>query len=765
MRGKVIKLFLLVIAGTFLAAGPAASAQQVELNVTTKEVTVTETKPPLEKQEVTVTEIAKDPASNAGEGEPRVSEEEVLKIIRGAFPEIARDENPEIHLVYEQYLGRNVWYIEARESMRYGPGIPPGYNAAVDADTGEILRIHWRNKPSGETKGVISRGEAQKIAEQFVRKLQPERYKHLQLQTGPAELYYSSAELNIAHFFNWARTENRIAVDGDGIRVAVDALSGQVNSYNYTWRPDIKLPARGAATVPAEELSGKIIKELGMALVYQVPYRNYTVDIPEAKLIYQVNGEMPAFNAYSGKALDYQGKEKEFKDILKYENTPGVSGVNNPPPSSGKRISMEKAKEEAAKFFRLLGTEGEVERSGSGSSGGPLGRQETWGFSISTNNSIRHYSHQQVDIDVITGRVISYHTDGSDYRDGSSNSSDISREEALEKAKAFIKLAAPEYSSHVAPEKAVQEWFLEKGPKIHHFHFYRIVNGIPFPQDGIYIEIGSDGKVLSYHCEWHRVTFPEPKALIPPEEAAKKWLELTPLKLTYFFPREGENQSNEAVLAYQWDYSGSTGIDANSGEPVNYEGQSVKQKTANGYQIENSWAAQYLEILAGSGLLPPRDRFSPTTPVKKRDAARIMTASMNHVYGFDGKPVKPFQDVNQDDPDFNAIQSGALLGMYEKGGNFNPDQNITRLTLAKWMVNAMGYGDVAKMKNTINSTFKDISDLSATDRNYIGIVQGLGMMQGDESGKFNPNDNVTWEELAAIVIKSAPVLRNKQVFW
>ncbi len=639
MIRKALYFSVVLLSGSLLMS-TAAAAEQTAAQMATKQVILTE----------------------AEKNGPKISEDEALKIIQSAFPEIIGDGKPQMNLDYDSYQGRNIWRINNDERMYYGPGMPAGYDASLDADTGDILNMIWRNsKTPGETKGIIQRQEAQKTAEQFVKKLQPGHYNHLQLQKGPAEYYNPQPNLNIVHNFSWLRVENGIIVDYDGVNVAVDALTGQIVNYNFNWRPDVKLPAVGTP-VPAKELNAKAINELGMALVYQVPYRNYSGTIPEAKLIYQPNTQGLMFNASTGKAVDNHGKEKEIKDISMFGDVPKVSGVNNPPDTPGQSITVEKAMSTAEEFFRTLGIEGEVKMNGGGSSGGPpFGNQELWSFTTVQKDSSSSYSYTQVSIDQTTGRVINYNEFGPNMQADASPPK-ISRKEALARANEFIKKMAPEYSPYLAPEKDQMDiMYINGNEQGYNFHFYRVVNGIPFPQDGIHMGISGDGKIKEYNCDWHKISFP-------------------------------------AV---------------------------------------------------------------PAGAVKKRDAARLITSAMNNYYGNDGRSDKQFQDINPGDPDFNAIQTGALLGVYDKGGNFNPEQPVTRLTLARWMVNALGYAEVAKINTNIISSYKDIASLSATDRNYIGLAQGLGIMQGDETGLFKPSDNVTWEELAAVVINSAPKIRNK----
>ncbi|AGL00395.1 YcdB/YcdC domain-containing protein [Desulfoscipio gibsoniae] len=750
MRRKALCFSVVLLFGSLLMS-TAAAAEQTASQIVIKEVTVTEA-------------IKLPPTSEEKKDSPRISEDEALKIIKSVFPEIIGESKPDMQLDFEPYQDRNIWRIHYYERMYHGPGMPAGYSVSLDADTGEILNMSWRNNTPAETKGIIQKQEAQKIAEQFVQKLQPERFKSMQLQKSPTEHYYPLPNLDIVHRFYWARVENGIKVDYDGIRVSVDALSGKVVSFNMNWQPEVKLPAIGTP-VPAKALTEKATNELGMALIYQVPYRNYAGKSPEAKLIYQLNTRELMFNATNGKAVDNQGKEKNIKDIRLFEDIPKISGVNNPPDSPGQRITVEKARSTAERFFRSLGIEGEVEMGGGGSSvGGPFGNQEFWSFEIAQKGSSRHYPGSQVGIDQTTGRVVNYYEYGPEMQ-AETGSPKISREEALAKADAFIKNVAPEYSPYLAPEKNQVDMYPMGHEQGYSFHFYRVVNGIPFPQDGIHIGISSDGKIRDYHCEWHKVSFPAVQNVIAPEEAASKWLELSSLQVNYFIPREGEKPGSQAILVYRPDNDGFSAIDALTGKPVTNDGQPVNKTSGNGYDYKQSWAAQYLEIVAGSGILPSPEQFSPTGAVKKRDVARLITATMGNYYDYNEKREQQFRDVNLEDPDFNAIQAGAIMGIYDKGGNFNPEQPVTRLTLARWMVNAMGYAEIAKINNNIASSYKDIASLSATDRNYIGLAQGLGIMRGDETGLFKPSDSVTWEELAAVAINSAPKMRNKNGTW
>ncbi|MFZ5631843.1 MAG: S-layer homology domain-containing protein [Bacillota bacterium] len=508
------------------------------------------------------------------------------------------------------------------------------------------------------------------------------------------------------------------------------------------------------------------MNETGMALIYHVPYGEYTGGTPRARLVYRINTRHPVIlDAVTGQSLDYQGQPVELKDAKQFEDIPAAGGEMNPPVPGKERIGATEAMEKAARFFRALGYEGEVERRGGGSGGGPLGREEYWSYGLKQKEGQDWYfEYISVGIEVFTGRIAHFHGRGP-YGERASipEGKAIAREEAVKIAREFIKKVEPELAGYLALEKTAP-WY--EGPPVHHIRFSRVANGVPFPLDGINMTVGHDGKIIDYNCQWHRVTFPPARAEISAGDAARTWLERSPLKLKYFFPRDENIRLQQPKLVYQPEYSGAQYIDAHTGEALGDDGRPLNQAAGNKYDFTGSWAVQQLQIMAGSGLLPPPEKFSPTAPVTRRDGIRLLMAAAGNRYGDgDERRAGPyFEDIKNDDPDYRTIQWAADMGIIEKGGQFRPGDNLTRTTLAAWLVNSMGYKNVASITNKIESPFNDIAELSRQDQNYIGLANGLGFMAGNGTQNFRPGAAVTWEELSAAVLKAAPKLRNRTMW-
>jgi hypothetical protein len=540
-------------------------------------------------------------------------------------------------------------------------------------------------------------------------------------------------------------------VGGDGLHIAVDALTGLVTSYTLLWLDDLKLPPTGAV-LPAGEVPARVAAKAGTALVYEV----FSDGAAPAQVrpVYQINSRYAYLvDARTGDFLNFQGEPVKECVLYAPEDYAHIGGEGNPP-APGAGIDPTRAREAAERFFRLLGCEGPVERSGGGVSTGPLGRRASWYYALRLEG--QDGPVPQVGVDSATREVVEFHDDAFRALRSDPGEKRLTRDEALAVARDFIQKVSPACAGHVALEKSPPEW--RRDEDTYSFRFFRVVNGIPFPMDGIEVDIASNGRVVGYRCEWHRVNFPRPQNVISPAEAARRWVANASYELKYHLPRTDDGRPcAEARLVYF--LKEAVAVDAVTGQVLGPDGRPLGSP-APGYDFRGSRAADYLQLLAESGLLPPPEKFAPSAPVARREAVRVLVAAARRYYGAEEVPAVPsFRDVAPGDADFGTVETAVALGIVPGGGSFGPDQPLDRKTLAAWLVNAAGYGEVAAIPNRITSPFADTAPLSGREQNYIGLAYGLGFMRGDETGRFRPDDPVTWEELAAAVIRALPLTR------
>ncbi|MEW6458419.1 MAG: YcdB/YcdC domain-containing protein [Bacillota bacterium] len=755
MRRKVKALVLAGVLGASAFVLAPAGAGGVEATVTRAMTSEPSMKP-------VAVALLPGPEQNENSA-TRLSATEALDILRVAFPHLP-DGEPRIHLDEDRHLGRTVWQIEAfRPHVSYRPGPSSGYYATVDADTGEILNFSlqpYSLMDPGEAKGVISHEEARRTAEKLARQLQPERFGQMKLSDDTRYRYYSPDFLDISYHFAWKRVHNGVDVDHDGLGITVDALTGRVLQYHYNWQPDIGFPRPGPV-VDAATLPEKIAAEVGMVPVYTVPGDGRPFAVPQLRLVYRLNSQYAhTVDARTGGLLDYLGRPLPPDRWKMYPDTSHIRGVANPPAPSGQPVSSATALEAAQRFLDVIGVSGKMERSGSGSSGGPLGRQEYWYYGVVSETGA---SLGSVGIDMYTGKVVSFDRGGRFEHQPAPVAEAVNREQALRQAWDLVRKVNPEYAGNVVATADGRYWTPDEDG--HSVRFTRVVNGIVFPTDGIDVILSAAGDLLEYRCEWHRLDFPAAGKIITPEEAVRKWMENAVYEPVYSLIRgaDGRPTTGEAQLIYRLNLIADS-VDAVTGAPVSFGG--IDRRTGNGYDFSGSWAAQPLQLLADSGLLPAPDQFAPAAPVTRRDAIRVLVAAAGPYYGGQDGPIQPsFPDVPAGDPHFGVIETAVTLNIVSKGAAFHPDRPVTRKELAAWLVNAVGYGEVTRISNQISTPFNDVSALLLRDRNYIGLANGLGFMHGDGAGTFRPADEVTWEELAAAVVKALPRIRAANTRW
>lgn len=99
----------------------------------------------------------------------------------------------------------------------------------------------------------------------------------------------------------------------------------------------------------------------------------------------------------------------------------------------------------------------------------------------------------------------------------------------------------------------------------------------------------------------------------------------------------------------------------------------------------------------------------------------------------------------------NYLAENGLINGYEDG-TFRPKKNISRAEAVQIIVHAFHLNGSGKQ-----STFTDTKNHWAEKSGAIGIAQERGIISGDGSGTFRPNDTITRAEVAQIIVTAANV--------
>ncbi|MGI6129659.1 MAG: S-layer homology domain-containing protein, partial [bacterium] len=100
------------------------------------------------------------------------------------------------------------------------------------------------------------------------------------------------------------------------------------------------------------------------------------------------------------------------------------------------------------------------------------------------------------------------------------------------------------------------------------FQFERVVNGYPYPNNSISVEVDANTlKVTSYRFNWDRdIDFPQPGKIIGSDEAEQAFLTKGAPRLIYFRPNPENNKDRPLKLVYDLSRTTSYMVDAKTGE-------------------------------------------------------------------------------------------------------------------------------------------------------------------------------------------------------
>ncbi len=732
----------------------------------------------------TVTVAGGPSAPTSGGSGATISQQQALAIAEGIFPDLAK-ENVDANL--DDYQAPGNWNLTWREpSSVAGPAFREN-SIDLNAVTGALNNFDisdWEADKTGSP--LITRDEALQKAEAFIKQYHPEELAQSVLSPNTLQPNYGQFKtVTFTYNFNWERREQGVPVANDGIMVGVDPFSGRIVNCSFTWHTGITFPAAVAVDAAKET---ELLNQFGVIPCYQVqPGQLNAEGVPEASLVYMLNcAPGLQIDPNTGSALTSDGKTTSLQDyVLLPGLTPAVSSTvyaGTPTVAPAQQVSPDVARQNAQRFFQALGLSGQaVAGGGGGSSWDGTFYEKTLGYTLESDTASGVQPGQQpptVQVNAATGEVQNYSNfqgiQTTAVAPGSATTPSLTPDEARTKALAFIKQVSPDKADQLVAANAPQMAFYAGNNQSVSVSFIRLIDGIPFPQDGIEMVFDQAGQVISYNCNWHQVALAPSGKIITADQARQILLQQDPFKAEYTFPvslaanyriMQGNGQT-PANPFFALNFQG-VAIAADTGKPVppgvsNFLGIGIgnaEQQPAAVVPHDN-WAAAPLTILADSGMLPSTG-FQSDNPVTRRDALRVLMGSLGMtVMEQPGQaPQSVFSDVYLNDPDYDLIQAAMDNGMLDPGPSLNPDGTITRADFTEWLVRAMGYRQVAEMPASITLSFTDVKRLSNTERNCIAIAEGLGIVKGGTNAMFYPDAPLTWAELASMVTEAAPRLQ------
>lgn len=228
--------------------------------------------------------------------------------------------------LYEDYDNTNqrAWNISWNKQDKDNYG---SISARVNATTSEVLSFNIYDEDMGRSnfKQNYDRKKAQKKAEQFLEKIQPERINEVKLEEFNAKI--DNPEKIREHSFCFTRYINDIPCHSNGFDITIDAESGKVLNYRMRWN-DGEFP-KADGILQKEEAEKAFLEKLGLELSYVKIYEPKGQTY-EYCLVYKLKpAQSYTFDSFDLKPLDYSGKPIEEKPQTAFSDIKGHWAEND----------------------------------------------------------------------------------------------------------------------------------------------------------------------------------------------------------------------------------------------------------------------------------------------------------------------------------------------------------------------------------------------------------------------------------------------------
>ncbi|MDN5344612.1 MAG: hypothetical protein PWQ18_723 [Clostridia bacterium] len=710
----------------------------------------------------------------AGE-KPAITLEQAIRTVKDNFA--IPKEYSRFTSIFNSYDGRRTW------SLQWNAPAEPGgsFNANVDAMTGEIMNMStWKpeQRPQpGMQLPSISAAEARQVAEKLLNQLAGKYLPELQALPDGNQLLPLYNVGPVTYTFRWQRVVDGIPFPANGVTINVRGDDGQVSNYNLDWTRE-PLPAATGAISPAK--AREVFNKTGMLeLQYylQPPFQPLAAGAKRpVLLVYRLaHPSGGLIDALSGAPVDLGGGRWFDKgggaDGMGYAGEMARKAASSHEQS--KPLSPEELQEieKAAKLISQEEAIAAVKKwvdipAGLTLRGANLYADwqdpeiRSWNLNWSSDKSEPGKpNYMSARVNASNGELLGfdlpspvpYETD---------QGGKLDRQAAQRLAEDFLQKVQPQRFKEMELDASSQPgWepvIMKDGqnPPVQYFKYRRLVNGIPFPGNGVNITVDAvAGRVTSYNLNWGNYAFPPAINILNGQQALDTFLKGRPLNLSYtqIYIPGGPGGPGQGKIHLVYQPLGDPGqpasdmMDARTGQFLDWEGKPIARQPRPYHfnDIAGNFAEKEINLLGQAGIFGEYgESFRPAENVTVVSLLRAMLMVRNGVWGY--KDLKD-EEILKRARDEKWLQEDLQAGA-----------TVSRELLAKFMIRFLNLERAARVEGIYKVPYSDAASLSPGSLGYVALTWGLGIIQGDGS-TFAPNHTVTRAEAAAALVRALQV--------
>ena len=311
----------------------------------------------------------------------------------------------------------------------------------------------------------------------------------------------------------------------------------------------------------------------------------------------------------------------------------------------------------------------------------------------------------------------------------------LTQEEAQAKAEAFLKARFPDRFSHLAlyetPGQEAVPLDSEQSVSAWSFRFARQENGCFFPDQYYTVRVdATDGSVcgLSYYYD-EAVTFASPEGVLSADAALDAWMDTYTVTLGYLLVPEtltGSDAVSQRLIqmGFASFYHLKLGYALEREDSL--RGIDAWQTADSGLtysDIAGTWAETDVLRLARFNVGYAGGVFQHAKELTQWDLVCLL-------YSLRYTPIDP-ADPEQDRDGVYAI--AYQMGILSREGR-DDEAVLTRGELVRYLLDAAGYGSVARLEGIFTCSYTDRAAIPAGELGYAALAQGLGLISGTYNG-------------------------------
>lgn len=285
--------------------------------------------------------------------------------------------------------------------------------------------------------------------------------------------------------------------------------------------------------------------------------------------------------------------------------------------------------------------------------------------------------------------------------------------------------------------------------------FERQENGYPFPEN--YFRIGINkklGTIDSYTKVWSpKISFQDVNSVINEEKVLDVYFNTftvdygyvaVPIKLDSASAQFADYIAKGYSYVDTWKLGYCVqakkdcyAVDAQTGEAQIRTGRGNESAV----QYSDAAESQYPQAarLAKYGIGYPGGMLQPQAALSQESMLALLMSASGYIY-------VPEEENAQERLYENAYRLGLLTRE-----EFAPEKAMSRAELVKTIVKSTGYGKAAELSGIYRCSFADESSIPTQYYGYVAIAQGMGLVNGDDKGRFEPNRTATRNEAAIML--------------